>query len=89
MRSFVMKGESTAKWLGIIVVLQVLTLIGQWASGPLSATPARAGIPDPGAQNNEIIEQLKGVNQRLDSLVAVLSSGNLQVKVAKSDDKGK
>jgi hypothetical protein len=77
---------STAKWLGVIVVLQVITLIGQWVGAPTGATPAHAQLPDEGAQRNEMINQLKGVNDRLDRLTAVLSSGNLQVKVAKSDD---
>ncbi|HSV12721.1 MAG TPA: hypothetical protein VLI90_00575 [Tepidisphaeraceae bacterium] len=78
---------TTAKWLGVIVVLQVVTLAGQWAGVSIgAATPAHAQLPDAGAQRNDMIAELKGVNERLDRLTAVLSSGNLQVKVAKSDD---
>ncbi len=77
--------SSTSKWLGVIVALQVITLIGQWVATP-AATPAMAQIPDAGAQRLEIIQQLKGTNDRLDKLVTLLGSGNLQVKVAKPDD---
>jgi hypothetical protein len=61
-------------------------LIGQWVGAPVTATPARAQIPDEGAQRAEMISQLKGVNDRLDRLASILSSGNLQVKVAKVDE---
>ena len=78
--------NSTAKWLAVIVVLQVVTLIGQWVAAP-AAAPAMAQLPDAGAQRNEVINQLKGTNERLDRLVSILGSGNLQVKVAKTDEK--
>ena len=79
---------STAKWLGVIVVLQIVTLIGQWSGlVPGGATPAHAEIPDAGAQRNEVISQLRGVNERLDRLASILSSGNLQVRVLTSDER--
>jgi hypothetical protein len=77
--------KSTARWLALIVVLQVVTVIGQWVIVP-GATPARAQIPDAGAQQMEIINQLKGSNEKLDRLFTLLNSGNLQVKVSKADE---
>ena len=42
-------------------------------------------LPDPSARQLAMVEELKGVNARLDKLVGVLQSGDLQVKVAKDD----
>lgn len=80
------QSKTTARWLAVIVVLQVITVIGQWIVPPGGATPAHAQLPDAGAQRNEVISQIKGTNERLDRLVSLLSSGNLQVKVAKPDE---
>jgi hypothetical protein len=77
--------NSTAKWLAVIVVLQVVTLIGQWVITP-GATPAQAQIPDAGAQRNEVINQLRSTNDKLDKLLMLLSGGNLQVRVVRADD---
>ncbi len=70
--------------LVIILVLQVLILCGQWFGGP---PQAQAQIPDAGAQRNEIIENLKDMNGKLDKLIDVLQSGSVQVKIAAPDDK--
>ena len=77
--------KTTSRWLAVIVVLQVVTIIGQWIAVP-GAMPARAQIPDAGAQQLEIINQLKSTNDKLDKLVTLLSGGNLQVKVTRADD---
>ncbi len=78
-------GNSTSKWLAAIVALQVVTLIGQWSVAP-GASPAMGQVPDADAQRYEMINEIKGTNERLDKLTALLSSGNLQVKVAKADE---
>jgi hypothetical protein len=70
--------------LVIILVLQVLILCGQWFGG---LPQAQAQIPDAGAQRNEIIDNLKDVNAKLDKLVDILQNGVVQVKVARPDDK--
>ena len=77
--------NSTARWLAVIVVLQVVTIIGQWIVTP-GATPALAQIPDAGAQRNEMISQQRITNEKLDKLLTLLSGGDLQVRVAKADD---
>ena len=83
------KLDMPPKWIVAVVLLQILTVVGQWVGSP-RATPVMAQVPDAGLQRIQIIDQLKGTNDRLDKLIALLSGGNLQVKVAKPDEtKGK
>ena len=78
--------NTPSKWIALVVTLQIVTVLGQWVGTP-RATPAMAqGIPDAGLQRIQIIEQLKGTNDRLDKLIALLSGGKLQVTVAKPDE---
>jgi len=77
--------NSMSRWLAVIVVLQVVTLVGQWIAPP-TATTVQAQIPDAGAQRLEMIEQLKGTNERLDKLLVLIGSGKVQVQVVKPDD---
>lgn len=75
--------------LAWILVLQVLTLFGQWSgrgTGVGGAETALAQVPDAGAQRLEIINQLKDLNQRIDKLTDLLAGGNLQVKLTKEPD---
>ena len=77
-----MKIERT---LAIIVVLQTLTLLSQWAGVP-SVTPTQAQVPDGGAQRAAMVDQLKSVNTKLDKLITVLTDGNLQVRALPPDE---
>lgn len=74
------------KMLGIVIVLQVVILAGQWLGQPAAST-ARAEIFNPGERQLAILEEAKGANARLDKLLSYLQSGDLQVKVAKDDEK--
>lgn len=76
---------NATKMLGIIVVLQALILIGQWTGSPALPT-AQAQVPDPAGRQMAMIDELKALNAKLDKLVTLMESGDLQVKVAKSDD---
>jgi len=79
---------NSTRLLVVILVLQVLILASQWtSSGPV--TPAYAQIPDAGAQRNQVIDELKSLNGKMDKLVDLLASGKLQVQVAKPDEKEK
>jgi hypothetical protein len=78
--------KTTPRLRGLIVVLQALTLLGQWTGSPRIA-PAAAQVPDPGAQRLQQLEELKGINARLDRLVTLLESGKLQVQTNSPDDK--
>ena len=52
------------------------------ASGPELATPAYAqGIPDSGAQRQQIVDQLKLLNKRTAEMTGLMKSGQLRVLV--------
>jgi hypothetical protein len=78
--------ETDVKWLGIIVALQVLILLSIWGAGPSVSIVRADGIPDAGAQQDQLIQQQKATNDKLDKLIALLASGDLKVKVTKVDD---
>ncbi len=75
----------TSKWLGAVVVLQAVILLTLWGGQSLPVARAE-GIPDAGAQQQEIINQIKTTNDKLDKLIKLLSGGDLQVKVVQPDD---
>ena len=57
----------------LLVALQILILMGQWF-GNNSPSPARAQIPDAGAQRAQMIEQLKSINDKLDQIIKLFPS---------------
>lgn len=70
--------------LAVVIVLQALILATLWFGGPLQS--AQAQIPDAGAQRDQLIDQAKQTNAKLDQLIGILQSGKLQVIVGKPDD---
>ena len=76
----------TTKLLTAVIVLQALILAGQWLGAPGVVAPAHAVIPDEGGQRLEIINQVKGTNDRLDRVISILESGKLEVHVVQADD---
>jgi hypothetical protein len=76
----------TNKLLTTVIVLQGLILIGQWTGGGNYLSSASAQVPDPANRQMQMIEELKSVNTKLDTLVSILQGGDLQVKVAKSEE---
>ena len=81
----------THRILTAILVLQVLVILNQWFGGPISN--ARAQIPDAGAQQQQVIDELKanndllkGIDDKMDKMVTIFQSGKLQVVVSKPDD---
>lgn len=77
--------KATKAWV-IVIALQIVLLLGQWIGVP--ALPrAVAQVPDSGAQWNQMIEELKAVNAKLDHISDLLDSGRLQVKATLPDDK--
>jgi hypothetical protein len=76
----------TTKLLTVVLLLQGLILMGQWLGAPSLVSPAHAQVPDAGAQRVEMITELKGLNAKMDRLIAVLESGKLEVKVAPADE---
>jgi hypothetical protein len=77
---------TTTRILLVIAILQGLTLVTLW-KGDAIATPARAALPDPGADRKDMIAELKGMNDKLGAIQKVLESGKLQVEVVAADNK--
>ncbi len=86
-----MNTKTTSRLLGTIVVMQALTLLGQWTATPSLSTPALAAnpssFPDPGARQVQMVEELKALNGKMDRLLTVLESGKLQVQAVEPDEK--
>ena len=75
----------THKLLAVIIVLQGLVLLGQW-TGTGYLTSAQAQLPDPANRQMQMVDELKNLNSKMDQVLEVLKGGDLQVKVAKSDE---
>jgi len=79
----------TNKLLAVIIALQGLMLIGQWTGNTSYLPQAHAAVPDPGARQVEMVDTLKSIDSKLDKLDAIasmLQSGELQVRVAKTEE---
>ena len=78
----------TSKWLAVILVLQGMILLGQWTGGRsiLPAAQAAGDLPDPGARQMQMIEEMKSTNTKLDKIIALLEGGNLQVHTVQPDE---
>jgi len=53
---------------------------GSTTARAVTPTSAVTGIPDSGAQFQAMVDELRGVNRRLDTLETFLEGGNLKVK---------
>jgi len=76
----------TNRLLVVVVVLQLITLVGQWLEGPRMLPAAQAEPFNAGADRQAMIDVLKSIDGKMDSMVSILNSGNLQVKVQQSDE---
>lgn len=81
-----MKSINTQKFLTAVVVLQGMFIAGLWF-GQSSARAARGELtlPDPGARQLQMIDELKSLNAKVDKLGAVLTSGEIKVRVEKEE----
>lgn len=71
--------------LGAMLILQCLTLAGQWLGAPAVLPAAQAQIPDAGAQRIQILDELKSLNAKMDKLVGLMS-GPIQVRVTNPEE---
>jgi hypothetical protein len=78
-----MKSE---KMLAVVIVLQAMILISQWAGQP-SASTAHAQITNPSERQLAILEESRTTNAKLERMISFLQSGDLHVKMSKEDDK--
>jgi hypothetical protein len=76
----------SSRLLVVVVILQVLILLTLWGGRPRTVAPAHGQIPDAGAQRLQMIEELRGANERIDRLGRLLESGNLQVRSVSPDE---
>ena len=76
----------TNRLLATVIILQGLILIGQW-TGSGYLTSAQAQVPDPANRQLQMVEALKSIDTKLDTMVTLLQGGDLQVKVANTEDK--
>jgi hypothetical protein len=76
-----------AKLLVVVIVLQSLALVGMWVGQSSSTARAEVQLPNPGERQMQIIEELKGINGKLDKLNSLLQSGDVKVKTDKNDKK--
>ena len=77
-----------SKLLIAVIVLQSLILISQWSHKPsVMESTAYGQIPDAGGQRQQIIDELKTLNGKMDRMVDTLKSGEVQVRVPKDEKK--
>jgi hypothetical protein len=77
--------STTHNLLIAAVVLQGALIAGQW----LGSSPAMArndlNLPDPGARQLQIVDELKLLNSKVESINATLTSGQMRVRVEKEE----
>ena len=76
----------TTRLLTVVIVLQGLILLGQWLGNPSYIQAAPAQIPDGGSQRNQMIDELKTLNGKMEKLIGILESGKLEVRVSGADE---
>lgn len=77
----------TSKLFGIVIALQALLLVSLWAGPSVSVARADVPLPNPSERQLAMLDELKSLNNKMDRLISMLQSGNVEVKVAKSDKK--
>jgi hypothetical protein len=80
-----------SKLLVVVIVLQSLTIAGQWLGGGASSAPrilpaAEAQFANAGADRQAMVDELKQTNNKLDKIYSALTGGNIQVKAVLPDD---
>ncbi|HVT88410.1 MAG TPA: hypothetical protein VHD56_06125 [Tepidisphaeraceae bacterium] len=80
----------TSRLLGVVVVLQLMLLAGQWLGSPILVAPAQAQAVDAARDRMQTLEELRNANTKLDKIIDLLGNGGLQVRVVQPDEmKGK
>ena len=71
---------NTNRLLAAVLVLQVITLAGQWGAKPADAVADLP--PNPAERQLAQTEELKQLNAKLDRLVSLMEGGRLKVEVS-------
>lgn len=77
------------KSLAIVGVLVLVTAFVVQAGQGEPASRMNAMIPDAAAQRNEMIEELRALNARLDKLTDLLASGKVSVEAKREPKEAK
>ena len=77
----------TNQMLATVIVLQGLTLVGQRLGPGGYTSTAHAELPNPGERQLAILDEIKGTNARLDRMLTMLGTGEVQVRIAKAEEK--
>ncbi len=74
--------------LTLLAVLLTAVLYTQWMQLPVTtvAEAQAAGLPDAGAQRQQIVDLLKSLNQKSDELNSMLKEGKARVQVQGAKD---
>ena len=65
----------------IAIALLLAANLAMSTGAPVQRAAYGAGVPDTGAQFQQMVDELRALNAKTDSIEKLLSSGNLQVKV--------
>ena len=76
---------ATQKLLTAAVVLQGMIIAGQWFGSAQVHARGENNLPDPGARQLQIIDELKTLSAKVDRLSSTLTSGEVKVKVQKDE----
>ena len=74
------------RMFALLVTLQVLVLGSLW-TGHQIPTARALELPDPGISREKQLDELRKLNDKMDRLIEILSSGKLQVKVQSAEQK--
>lgn len=75
--------------LTVLALLLALNLWTAWSAAPgMSAQAYGQGIPDEGAQRQQIVDLLKKLNVAMEEQAELLKSGDVQVRVILPDEEG-
>ena len=81
---------TNTRLLTVVIALQGVLIAGQWLGGPATLSSAHAQVLDPARDRAETIDELRSMNTKLDKMIDILGSGDLQVRVVVPDEtKGK
>ena len=71
-----------------VIVVQGVVIAALLKLPPNASVAEAQGIPDAGAQRQQMLEELRAVNGRVDRLTSLLTTGGLKVTVIKGDASG-
>lgn len=69
-----------------LVVFLAATCLRVWTGGATFVADARAQLPDPGKQRQELVTEVRRTNQLLTDIIVLLKSGTLHVRVERADN---